>query len=244
MEFEFFAVTHSGLIRSNNEDYFSIPSAQGTTRILAAVADGMGGHKAGEIASKLAIDTFTEEFNSNSVQNLSVRERLTSALSKANSAVYNAAKDKLRLNNMGTTLTACYAENNKAAFINVGDSRAYIVHDGVAEQITQDHSVVQELLLKDIITQEEAENHPQKNMITRAIGIEPTVNGDLFIKNIEKGDCILLCTDGLSKHIPVEDVGLLFDESCTAESIAKTLLDLALTKGGTDNITVITIRCK
>ena len=118
------------------------------------------------------------------------------------------------------------------------------MHDGVAEQITQDHSVVQELLLKDIITQEEAENHPQKNMITRAIGIEPTVNGDLFIKNIEKGDCILLCTDGLSKHIPVEDVGLLFDESCTAESIAKTLLDLALTKGGTDNITVITIRCK
>lgn len=244
MEFEFFAVTHSGLIRSNNEDYFSIPTIQGTTRILAAVADGMGGHKAGEIASKLAIDTFTEEFNSNSVQNLSVPERLTTALGKANSMVYNAAKNKLRLNNMGTTLTVCYAENNKAAFINVGDSRAYLVHDGFAEQITQDHSVVQELLLKDIITQEEAENHPQKNIITRAIGIEPTVNGDLFIKNIEKGDCILLCTDGLSKHIPVEDVGLLFDESCTVESIAETLLDLALTKGGTDNITVITIRCK
>lgn len=244
MEFEIYAATHSGLIRSNNEDYFYIPASQNESGILVAVADGMGGHKAGEIASKLAVDTFVEDFNSNHSDDVPVPAKLFSALDKANSKVYNSAKDKLRLNNMGTTLTACYAEGNKVTFVNVGDSRAYLVHKGTAEQVTKDHSIVQELLMKDIITEEEAENHPQKNMITRAVGIESKVHGDLFTKNTERGDCIVLCTDGLSKLVSVENVSLLFDLSCTAESITKTLIDLALAKGGTDNVTVITVRCK
>ena len=245
MEVEYYAVTHSGLTRSNNEDYFSVPSSPpGDSKMLAVIADGMGGHKSGEIASKLAVDTFVKEFNSESVQEFSTPDRLIHALNSANQTVYKAANDKFRLNNMGTTLTACCIENNKATFLNVGDSRAYIVHNDIAEQITKDHSVVQELLLKDIITEEEAENHPQKNMITRAIGIESEVNGDLFSRTLTESDCIMLCTDGLSKHIPIENVGLLFDTTCTTQAIANTLLDLALAKGGTDNITIITIRCK
>lgn len=244
MEYEYYAVTHSGLIRSNNEDYYNVSPLSGGSDILAVIADGMGGHKSGEIASKLAVDTFVRAFNDQSVQYNSASDRLSYALGIANQTVFKASKDKFRLSNMGTTLTACYVQNNKATFLNVGDSRAYVVHNNIAEQITKDHSVVQELLQKDIITEEEAENHPQKNMITRAIGIEPEVNGDLFTKTLFEGDCIMLCTDGLNKHIPIENVGLLFDTTCTTQAIANTLLDLALAKGGTDNITIITIRCK
>lgn len=244
MEFEIYAVTHSGLIRNTNEDYFYTPSSPVCPELLCVVADGMGGHKAGEIASKVAVDTFVEEFNSMATENASISSRLTRALDKANHTVYTMSQNKLRFSNMGTTLTACYACDNKAVFINVGDSRAYLVHNEVAQQVTSDHSVVQELLMKDIITEQEAENHPQKNMITRAIGIEPEVHGDLFVKNLEPGDCIVLCSDGLSKLICIENINILFDLSCTAEAISTTLLDLALAKGGTDNITVITVRCK
>lgn len=244
MEFEIYAVTHSGLIRNTNEDYFYTPSSPLCHELLCVVADGMGGHKAGEIASKVAVDTFVEDFNSTVAEDTSISARLTQALNKANHTVYTMSQNKLRFSNMGTTLTACYACDNKAVFINVGDSRAYLVHNEIAEQITSDHSVVQELLMKDIITEQEAENHPQKNMITRAIGIEPEVHGDLFVKNLEPGDCIVLCSDGLSKLICIENINILFDLSCTAEAISTTLLDLALSKGGTDNITVITVRCK
>lgn len=243
MKFEFYAVTHSGLIRKRNEDYFSIPSLNPVESGLAVVADGMGGHKAGEVASRLAVETFVREFETCGSKEMSASDKLSYSLDKTNESVYSAAKEKFSLNNMGTTLTACYLNENKAVFINVGDSRAYIIHDGTAEQITRDHSMVQELLQKDIITEEEAINHPQKNIITRAIGIEPEVRGDLFVRNIAKGDCIVLCTDGLNKHIPVENMGILFDYTCTVESIANTLKELALVKGGTDNVTVVIVRC-
>lgn len=242
MEFSFYAVTHSGLVRNNNEDYYSIPKTPSDSG-LAVVADGMGGHKSGEVASKLAVDTFTTVFNSENAYSMQPNDRLTYALNKSNDAVYSAAHEKFSRNNMGTTLTACYIENNKATFINVGDSRAYLIHNAEICQITHDHSVVQELLLKDIITEEEAQTHPQKNVITRAIGIEPTVLGDIFIKDICEGDYIVLCTDGLTSHIRIEELLILFESACTLESIANTLKDLALVKGGTDNVTVIIISC-
>ncbi len=242
MEFEFYAVTDSGLVRNNNEDYFSIPSRHSNSG-LAIVADGMGGHKSGEVASKLAVETFVSCFNSEINNTSLTSDILKNALVKANSAVYKLSQKSFSFNNMGTTLTACYLENDRAVFINVGDSRAYIIHNGTAEQITEDHSMVQELLEKDLITKEQALNHPQKNVITRAIGIDSTVQGDVFSRTIFSGDSIVLCTDGLTKHIPIEKLGLLFDCTCTPESIAVTLKDLALVQGGTDNITVIIIRC-
>lgn len=240
MEFSFYAVTHSGLVRDNNEDYYSVPKSPCGSG-LAIVADGMGGHKSGEIASKLAVETFATVFNEN--KDCQINDRLLNSIAEANSAVYKAAKEKFTRNNMGTTLTACYVEDGKASFVNVGDSRAYLVRNGEISQVTCDHSVVQELLLKDIITAEEAQTHPQKNVITRAIGIEPTVLGDIFIKDICDGDYIVLCTDGLTSHIRIEELLILFESSCTIESIANTLKDLALAKGGTDNVTVIIIAC-
>lgn len=242
MEFSFYAVTHSGLVRDNNEDYYSVPRSPSNNG-LAVVADGMGGHRSGEVASKLAVDTFMTVFNSEPASSLQPNDRLIYALNESNNAVYSAAHEKVSRNNMGTTLTACYLEDGKATFVNVGDSRAYLIHNGELCQVTHDHSVVQELLLKDIITEEEAQTHPQKNVITRAIGIEPTVLGDIFIKDICEGDYIVLCTDGLTSHICIEELLILFDSTCTLESIANTLKDLALVKGGTDNITVIIIGC-
>lgn len=241
MEFSFYAVTHSGLVRDNNEDYYSIPKSP-CKNGLAVIADGMGGHKFGEVASKLAVETFTTYFNGE-CEDTQVSDKLLCALSESNNAVYTAAHEKLSRNNMGTTLTACYIEENKATFVNVGDSRAYLIHNGEICQVTCDHSVVQELLLKDIITEQEAQTHPQKNVITRAIGIEPTVLGDIFIKDICEGDYIVLCTDGLTSHIRIEELLILFDSACTIESIANTLKDLALVKGGTDNVTVVIISC-
>lgn len=243
MEFSFYAVTHSGLVRDNNEDYYLIPKSPCCDG-LAVIADGMGGHRSGEVASKLAVDTFSTVFNcQKDASSMPVSEQLLCALNESNNAVYKAAREKFSLNNMGTTLTACYVENGKATFINVGDSRAYLVRNRRIDQITCDHSVVQELLLKDIITEEEAKTHPQKNVITRAIGIEPTVLGDIFIKDIQDGDYIVLCTDGLTSHIRIEELLILFESACTIESIANTLKDLALVKGGTDNVTVIIISC-
>lgn len=242
MNFEFFAVSHKGLVRENNEDYFCIPSNSPLPKGLVVLADGMGGHKSGEVASKMASDTFVTEFCALG-DDKTITEKLLLSLEKANSAVYTAATDKLFKNNMGTTMTACYVEDTKAVFLNVGDSRAYLVRDNEAVQVTQDHSVVQELLIKSIITEEEAANHPQKNVITRAIGIEPTVNGDIFIKDIRHGDHIVLCSDGLTTHIDLNDLMILFDPACTVDSIANTLRDLALAQGGTDNVTVVVIRC-
>lgn len=243
MEFTFYAVTHSGLVRNNNEDYFRIPDTPSPSG-LAVVADGMGGHKSGEVASKLAVETFVKHFDTQqNYNNELVSDKLRNALKEANSEVYTASRKSFSHNHMGTTLTACYVDSDRATFINVGDSRAYIIHNGNAEQVTQDHSVVKELLDKELITKEEAVSHPQKNVITRAIGIEPTVNGDVFSRTVYPGDSIVLCTDGLTKHVPVENLGLMFHESCTPQSIADTLRYLALAKGGTDNVTVIVIRC-
>ncbi len=242
MEFEYYALSHSGYVRDNNEDYFSIPDDP-KAMSLTVVADGMGGHKSGEVASRLAVDTFKKSFAEEEVLTLSSGDRLLFALEKANAAVYNAAHDKIIKSNMGTTLTACYIEGNRATFLNVGDSRAYLVRDSKIQQITQDHSMVQELLKKEIITEAEAQNHPQKNVITRAIGINPTVLGDIFIKDIKDGDYIVLCTDGLTSHIQIDDVSIIFQKACTPESIATLLVELALAQGGTDNVTVALIYC-
>ncbi len=243
MEFEFYAVTHQGLVRQNNEDFFLIPSEPIATEGLCIVADGMGGHKAGEVASRLACDTFAEQFYLAEDGDTPVADRMKIALNQANNKVVAAQKTNIFYSNMGTTIIACYISENRATFMNVGDSRAYLVRKGRTEQITSDHSMVQELLSREIITAEEAENHPQKNIITRAIGLEDGVKGDIFSRILEKGDCIVLCTDGLTKHIPMENLGILFDSTCTSESIAVTLRDLALARGGTDNVTIVIIRC-
>ncbi len=242
MELEFYALTHSGIQRTNNEDYYAIPKADlPCNDYLFVVADGMGGHKAGEIASELATRKFAEAFYQDN--NLSsVRDQMNYALEQANNAVYHKARE--RFNNMGTTLVACHVENNRAIFLNVGDSRAYIIRNESARQITIDHSVVNDLILKGVITEKEAVNHPQRNVITKAIGIAQTVKADFFVENIASGDYIVLCSDGLTNHVDLHDVGILFNSACTAESIARSLLDFALIKGGADNITIIVIRCK
>lgn len=242
MEFEFYAVTHAGLVRDNNEDYCSIPVNEGD-QPLAIVADGMGGHKSGEVASKMAVETFAKYFCNEEAMQLSTGDRLLYALKEANTAVFTASKEKISLSHMGTTFNACYVEGEKAFIVNVGDSRAYHIRNGQVIQVTQDHSMVQELIMKQVITPDEAINHPQKNIITRAIGIDPEVIGDLYIREIASGDYIMLCSDGLTSHVNVDELGLMFDSSCTLESIANTLKDLALMQGGSDNVTIVVIRC-
>ena len=207
------------------------------------MADGMGGHKSGEVASKMAVDIFNKAFCNEENMQLSIGDRLLSALKEANTAVYTASKEKISLSHMGTTFNACYVEGEKAFIVNVGDSRAYHIRNDQVIQVTQDHSMVQELVMKQIITPEEAKNHPQKNIITRAIGIDPEVLGDFYVRDIASGDYILLCTDGLTSHVNVEELGLMFDPTCTLESIANTLKDLALMQGGSDNVTIVVIRC-
>lgn len=230
------AGTDIGLVRKVNQDNYYISEDDG----LFIVADGMGGHKAGEVASRMAIDTIRSEFKkAQRPKQLQQLIRLMyDCIDKANETVYATAVKESDYSGMGTTLVVCCIFEDTAVIAHVGDSRGYIIRDGSIEQVTEDHSVVQQLINKGSITKEEARSHPQRNMITRAVGTDKTVCVDTCVLDIKKGDYILLCSDGLSGMIEDDEMLriLLRTESHQA------LIDKANDYGGRDNITVIILK--
>ena len=242
MYFEFCAKTHPGMVRKNNEDSFYAPQAAAKEGLLI-VADGMGGHNSGEIASKLAEESFREAFYGQ-FHNEAAFMRLTKSLKFANKTVHDKAATASEFYNMGTTLVACYLYDDNAMVLNVGDSRAYVINKELCEQITSDHSMVQELMEKGLLSEEEAENYPQKNVITRAVGVDGDVSGDITARTLRPGDYILLCSDGLTDHVPMEKMSILFGGGDNMEQILDAMFELALTLGGTDNITAVLAHCK
>ncbi|MDD5018502.1 MAG: Stp1/IreP family PP2C-type Ser/Thr phosphatase [Eubacteriales bacterium] len=230
---KFYAKTHKGHIRRNNEDSFYAAPDGG---FFAVVADGMGGHNAGDIASSIVVDTVVKSLRAVKPEDVT-KETMLELLSSANKCVWDDAAKNAKRRGMGSTATVAVFHGDDALIGQVGDSRAYLFSGGVLSQITKDHSYVQMLIDTGYISHKEALLHPQRNIITRAVGIEPEVEADVYSVALKKEDCVLLCSDGLNAAVTDEDIADILNGEI--ESAADRLVDLALQRGGSDNISVI-----
>ena len=235
-----YAKTDIGKTRESNQDAFDTGYFNDGT-VWAVVCDGMGGVSGGQVASSLCIDKTVNAIKRSYRENMTVnnvKNMLVSAINAANSYVFDESLKDRDLKGMGTTIVAVVIVNNIAVVAHVGDSRAYIINDTI-KQITKDHSFVQLLVDNGRITPEEAENHPDKNIITRAIGIEGFVDVDVDIVDIKDEDILLLCTDGLNGYVRDDDILKTVKEY--GDSSTEKLVETANLNGGHDNITVVLI---
>ena len=235
---EAWGLTHRGAVRQQNQDAFAIRNLP-DGRVIALVCDGMGGARAGNIASAMAVKLFTEEFLRTSGRE---EERMRKAAALANREVFQRSLRDEDCAGMGTTLVAALAGEGGAVILNEGDSRAYHINQEGIVLVTRDHSLVADLVERGELIREEARRHPNKNLITRALGADPDLMADCFRQPMAPGDYLLLCSDGLSNV--VEEQEMLYevihgegDESC-----CQRLLDIALSRGGPDNVTAVLIR--
>lgn len=234
-------ITNKGAVREQNQDSFCIRRlADGNA--LCLVCDGMGGAKAGNVASALAVETFEASFLGQSPSS-SIQDRLLTAAEEANLAIYRRAREDEDCRGMGTTIVAVHiTPQGHAILLNVGDSRGYRIRPSGIERVTRDHSLVEDLVERGQITESEARSHPQKNLITRALGVESHVRADFYDLTLEKGEFLLLCSDGLSNT--VEDQELLFEtlHGGEPETCCQRLLDISLNRGAPDNVTAVLIQ--
>ena len=232
-----FALTDKGRVRSINQDAFYEPRPGET---FAVIADGMGGHQAGDVASVMAVEELTRWLKC--APRLS-EETLRYAISEANRAVYlrsRAEKDKA---GMGTTLTALWMDDDVVLLAHIGDSRAYRMRDGELKQMSRDHSLVSELVESGQITEDEARSHPQRNVITRALGTGSRVEPDISHCGRKKGDVWLLCTDGLTNYMSREEIQTVLRGRRKWQAKVEELIRTALDRGGADNVTALLIVC-
>ncbi len=224
--------TDVGLVRSNNQDELLMVTG------LFAVADGMGGAAAGEVASAIAIRSLQEAFAAGEPTS----RNLSAAAQAANRAVWDQAEANPEMRGMGTTLVAlALVEDGALAAINVGDSRLYRFHDDTLEQITSDHNLVAEMVAEGRLSKEEAEYHPRRNIMTRALGVDPAVPVDLFQLEVRPGDRFLLCSDGLPRELPDDHIASLLRRLADPQEAARELVNEAKRRGGNDNITVVVV---
>lgn len=228
-------LSDKGNVREINEDYVDFYISDDFQ--LYVIADGMGGHNAGEIASGMAVDScinFMKELR----QINNPVEVLKDAIMYANRTVYNESNKINNLRGMGTTITACLVKDNDIIIANVGDSSCFIIDENGIEKITKDHSLVQQLVDDGSITEEEAINHPNKNIITRALGTKENIDIDIFKKKINEVKKVLLCTDGLTNEVDKKEIYDIMANSDNEEA-SKLLVELGKFKGGRDNISVL-----
>ena len=240
---QYWGITDPGCTRPQNQDTYQTEQLDKNT-LLCVVCDGMGGAKSGNIASTLAADVFVQQikqtWNSEMSQG-SIDKMLKNAVKLANFTVYDQAQQFEEFTGMGTTLVAVLISGGWATIINVGDSRAYMIDRGGIHQVTVDHSVVQLMINRGEITPEQAKTYPGKSLITRAIGTETMVACDLFHKKVSRGDCFLLCSDGLSNLM--DDQEILFEVAHGQEKnkCCQRLLDIAKNRGAPDNVTSVLV---
>lgn len=236
--------TDKGMVRDNNQDSFRIVSKDELGLHLCIVCDGMGGAAGGSTASSTACDAFTEIVFEKIEKDTHIDDYikiLTDAVAYANEKVYSLAKANKELSGMGTTLCAILTDGKKAWAVSVGDSRIYLFNGSEAHQISHDHSYVQILIDCGAITKEESRSHPQKNIITRAVGTSDSVECDFYTLN-DIGNGFIICSDGLTNYVSDEELKETFTKlSCNPEILTGALIDKANTAGGGDNITVLAI---
>lgn len=234
-----FSVTDIGRKRKLNQDFvYSSDEAVGNLKNVYIVADGMGGHQAGDYASKCTVETMVREIKGCFEQ--SPIRILSRAIRIANDQVRRKAREDESLYGMGTTVVAATVLGKYLQVANVGDSRLYIINEEV-RQITRDHSLVEEMVRMGGLDREAARNHPDKNIITRAIGARDTIEIDFFHEELKSGDLILMCSDGLTNMLEDEEIGRILKTPGTIEKRAERLIDAANQNGGRDNIAVILI---
>lgn len=236
------AITDVGKVREINEDNYCIDENQVG---LYMVADGMGGHKSGEVASSIAINIIKEHIThylTEEFQEQSVKGVIFEAFNRANKEIYNRSKEDFDCEGMGTTVTMALIIDKRVYIGHIGDSRAYLLREEVLQQITEDHSLVAELVRNGSITEREAMRHPQKNIITRSLGTDENLKVDIFSMDLNKGDILILCTDGLTNFVDKEELkkAVLEEDDCFES--CSTLVSLANQRGGYDNITVLIVK--
>ena len=224
--------------RAHNEDSYLLPEGE-ELPLLFAVADGMGGHAAGAVASGIVVEklgeTNTYDFSEHEV------EQLIGVIQRANLAVFEAAEADKTLFGMGTTLVCALVLGKSYLAANVGDSRLYYFDGKTLERVTTDHSLVEQLVQSGVITREEAKYHPHRNIITRGIGLSPAVDVDVFEREWSAGDLLLLCSDGLHGALEDEEIISVLSSDQSLEDMCEALVELALNNGSTDNITLVLI---
>ncbi len=234
MALDTYSISNTGLERSNNQDMFS--NYFHSKFSLLVVADGMGGYEGGEIASKIAAET-TRDYVVSNKDCEEYQKLLIDAIREANLAVHNKAQSEENLRRMGTTIVAAIISDDNAWIANVGDSRCYIFRDKILSKISQDHSVGEDLVRKGVITDEEAQKHPEKDKLTRAIGVGEDV--EIYCTNykLKNRDKLLLCSDGLTKMVSDVDIAGILKKYADCKADCEELVKLANGNGGHDNIT-------
>lgn len=237
-------LTDPGCVRTQNQDSYQIEELDRNTK-LCVVCDGMGGAKSGNIASTLAIDVFVQEVKRSwnaSMTRTNIDQVLRGAVKLANFTVYDQAAQFEDFTGMGTTLAAALVSGKNVSVVNVGDSRVYAITASGIRQITKDHSLVQMMVERGELTPELARTYPGKNFITRAIGTDTVVECDLFHTTLDRGDCLLLCSDGLSNMM--DDQEILFEvvHGVNKQQCCQRLLDIAKNRGAPDNVTSVLIQ--
>ena len=222
------SATDIGQVREGNEDSYLVVAP------LYAVADGMGGHRGGEVASSLALETVQELFERQ-------EGTLADQVAQANRAVYDRSQSDRSVSGMGTTLTAALVDGDTVHLVHVGDSRAYLVRDGQLKQLTEDHTLVRRMVMEGEITPEEAETHPHRSILTRALGVDESVQVDEGDVRIESGDRLLLCTDGLTGMVPEDQITEIILGSTDPQEAVDRLVKVANRAGGIDNITAVVL---
>lgn len=241
MTLQIWGLTDPGNIRTQNQDAYEIVNF-GHDRALLLVCDGMGGARSGNIASSMAAEAFVSEVRR--CQKLAVSaERaesiLRGALELANKAVYEHAALSEEYAGMGTTLVAALVLKNTAVIINVGDSRAYHFSAQGVRQITTDHSIVEMMVQRGELTREQAKTYPGRNLITRAVGTEPEVEGDIYVQELKKDESLLLCSDGLSNEMADQEMLFEVAHGMKKSTCCERLLSIAKNRGAPDNVTVV-----
>ena len=234
-----FSITDVGMVRQVNQDYvYTSDTPLGTLPNLFVVADGMGGHQAGDFASKYTVEVVKQELKQ--TDETDVEKALVSAIKKANKEIIKKASEDTHLKGMGTTIVAATIVRQMMYFANVGDSRLYLINQGIT-QLTKDHSLVEEMVLAGQLSRSEARTHAKKNVITRAIGGEEQVEPEMFSVDLKENSKILMCSDGLTNMLEDDEIMRIVKNSPDIEEAAAVLIDRANANGGKDNISVVIV---
>lgn len=236
--------TDQGMVRKQNQDFFlqqQLPSGQ----LVAVVCDGMGGSKSGDVASRMASEIFVQETENRSESEMGqadIVHMLVSAVKRANQAVFEQSRSGPEYEGMGTTLVGVFVQGNDAYIINVGDSRCYYISSDAISQVTEDHSVVGLMVARGQITEEEARTHPNRNLITRAVGTEPDVECDCFFLRLGQGESLLLCSDGLSNMVTKPELLYEILHSADGGAACRSMIEIARKRGAPDNVTAVLLQ--
>lgn len=240
---QYWGLTDQGCARTQNQDAYQIEVLDRNS-LLCVVCDGMGGAKSGNVASTLAVDVFTQEVKRSWTPGMDpekLDQMLKNAVKLANFTVYDQAQQFEEFTGMGTTLVAALIHGKTATFVNVGDSRAYWVDRDGIRQVTVDHSLVQMMVARGELAPEQAKSYPGKNLITRAIGTEPVVSCDIYHRKVERGDCIFMCTDGLSNLVDEQEILFEVVHGLDKQKCCESLVRIAKNRGAPDNVTSVLV---